>query len=207
MIPLLLALWSGPARAGEERGQVERPPVLEAQGGCELWRGVAHGNDPSAQLEFELCPAEGGRLRGRMQWSSLESGSCVRKIDGISTGAGVHLVDLAIIEDHPQPGWHFCKADSYDFHLEGADRMVGTYDSEACNDHATVTLDRVHGNRVVDEGNAVAKRLERARAEEEERGGWLACASTGGAGGGGVLFAVGLALVRRRRRGARLMAA
>lgn len=124
--------------------RAERPPPLPAQAGCELWIGDASGNDPTVRLNARLCPAGDGRVTGLMQWSSLRSGWNVREVDGAWTPGGARLVmrDVRITEERPNPGWRFCAVDRWELARVG-DELRGEYRSQACSDHARVTLRRV----------------------------------------------------------------
>ncbi len=137
MIGLLWCVWA------VDR-VMPRPPPLEPRASCSLWKGTASGNDPSVQIELELC-GEAGALRGRVQWSSTRSGSNVRTIRGERDAEGLHLRDSAMTASNPAPGWRFCLIDRYDLRVVSPDRLVGRYRSVACRDAATLTLERVRG--------------------------------------------------------------
>jgi hypothetical protein len=120
---------------------LEHPPLLEAGEGCEKWLGGASGNDASIRLNMILCVKDGAAT-GYVQWSSLVSGWNVREIVGTVNGARVELRDTRIKEERPEPGWRFCTIDRWALTRDG-NRLDGTYDSEACTDHATVWFERI----------------------------------------------------------------
>ena len=136
IVVLVLVGWS--ARA---LGIEKHPDLLEGEKGCERWLGGSSGNDPSVRLNLVLC-REGPRVRGRVQWSSLLSGWNVREVIGAEEGDGVVMKDVRILEERPEPGWRFCVVDRWALRGDGR-RMEGTYDSQACNDHATVWFERM----------------------------------------------------------------
>lgn len=118
------------------------PPELD--GGtpeCTLWKGTVSGNDKTVRMMFRLCPSGGDDVSGTGQWSSKVSGYNVRKLSGrwLDGGKRLELRDEAVIEQHPEPGWQFCAIDRYDLTRSG-NELTGTYDSRACNDHATVNV-------------------------------------------------------------------
>ena len=120
-----------------------RPPLLEAEEGCDLWRGVASGNDPSVRVELRLC-REGQEISGELQWSSEESGWNRREIRGRWTSdTDMRLEDVRFIENRPNYQWRFCHIDIYQLRQYGADELVGTYRSNRCDDSARVNLRRV----------------------------------------------------------------
>lgn len=121
-----------------------RPEPLRPGEGCERWTGNASGNDPTVQLDLELCPHADGRT-GRLQWSSLRSGWNIRAVKGrwSEDGQSLTLSDQRIVEDKPQPGWRFCVIDRYALTRRGPDQLQGTYHSKACSDEASVSLRRV----------------------------------------------------------------
>jgi hypothetical protein len=127
--------------AGRARAAVDYPPELDGGDDCTLWRGTVSGNDATVRMMFRLCPAGGDNVAGTAQWSSKVSGYNVRKLSGrwLDHGARLELHDEAVIEQHPEPGWRFCVIDRYDL-ARHADELSGTYDSRACNDHATVKV-------------------------------------------------------------------
>lgn len=123
------------------------PPELD--GGtpeCTLWKGTVSGNDKTVRMMFRLCPAGGDDVSGTGQWSSKVSGYNVRRLSGrwLEQGKRLELRDEAVVEQHPEPGWQFCAIDRYDLVRTGND-LTGTYDSRACNDHATVKVTLVGG--------------------------------------------------------------
>lgn len=118
------------------------PPELD--GGtpeCTLWKGTVSGNDTTVRMMFRLCPSGGDEVGGTGQWSSRVSGYNVRKLSGrwLDGGKRLELRDEAVVEQHPEPGWQFCTIDRYDLTRTG-NELTGTYDSRACNDHATVKV-------------------------------------------------------------------
>lgn len=142
LVLLLLLVLVGPPRAVA----VERPPRLVPQSGCELWVGRASGNDPSMQIELELCPQADGRLIGSLQWSSTLSGWNVRDLHGHyeADGRALSLSDDRVRAERPAPGWMFCTVDLYTLERAG-DHLSGRYHSSACTDDGTMSLDRVTG--------------------------------------------------------------
>jgi hypothetical protein len=134
-IIVAVVMWPSLAAA------LEHPPPLPEEAGCERWLGGAKANDPSIRLNLILCNRN-GVASGHVQWSSLESGWNVREITGTITDTQVVLRDVRIVEEKPQPGWRFCTIDRWELTRNG-NRLEGTYDSAACNDHATVWFDRM----------------------------------------------------------------
>ncbi len=134
---LIVPFLVGPPRAVA----VERPPPLAPPTGCELWVGRASGNDPSTQIELQLCPQADGSVAGALQWSSTVSGWNVRDVSGRlqPDGTTLFLRDDRVREERPEPGWRFCTVDRYTLARSG-DRMTGRYHSTACRDDGTVTL-------------------------------------------------------------------
>ncbi|MCA9489298.1 MAG: hypothetical protein KC621_05230 [Myxococcales bacterium] len=130
--------------ADQEREQVERPPALQPEAGCSLWRGTAAGNDPSTLLELEIC-GPGGALTGRLQWSSTTSGHNTRTVRGSLDASTVTLADVAMPVSAPAPGWRFCTIDQYTLARTSPDALDGHYASRSCNDRAEVHLTRVSG--------------------------------------------------------------
>jgi hypothetical protein len=122
---------------------VERPPPLAAQSGCELWIGRASGNDPSWQVELELCPRADNTVSGSLQWSSTVSGWNTRTISGRFEQGGAVLImrDERITAERPEPGWMFCTVDRYTL-SRSRDQMQGRYHSGACRDDGTISLAR-----------------------------------------------------------------
>jgi hypothetical protein len=135
------------AAAATTASAADHPPELDGGPDCTLWRGTVSGNDATVRMMFRLCPGGGDTIAGTGQWSSKVSGYNVRKLSGrwLDQGARLELRDEAVIEQHPQPGWRFCKIDRYDLTRHG-DELTGTYDSRACNDHATVEVSLVPSN-------------------------------------------------------------
>lgn len=111
---------------------------------CELWRGDIHGNDPSAEISVRLC-TRGTRVVGAFSWSSHESGSDRRAIEGEWRNGGALFVgrDTAMLESHPLNGWTLCTADAYSLRRVSPDRLEGTYTSERCRDHGQLSMTRV----------------------------------------------------------------
>ncbi len=121
-----------------------RPPALEPQSGCELWRGTFSGNDPSVLVEARFCPNEQGGVTGLVQWSSLSSGYNVREVSGSREANGnLVLRDLRFRENRPKAAWHFCLIDKYSLAAEASDHLAGSYVPRACGDHARIDLRRV----------------------------------------------------------------
>jgi hypothetical protein len=87
---------------------VGRPPPLQAEAGCELWRGKFSGNDPSVMVEARLCSDQQGRVTGVVQWSSLKSGYNLREVEGLRAPNGdFSLYDVRFREYHPKFWWTF----------------------------------------------------------------------------------------------------
>jgi len=129
---------------GSQSADIGRPPPLQAAAGCELWRGTFSGNDPSVMVEARLCSDQQGHVSGLVQWSSLRSGYNLREIEGLRASDGnFSLYDKSFREYHPRFGWRFCLIDRYSLTREGAERLVGSYVSHACQDDAQVDLNRV----------------------------------------------------------------
>ena len=111
---------------------------------------------PSAQRrQRNAAPPARANARGTMpprstangtEWESPRSGVSVRLVEGSwdSATGELTLRDVSIEVDEPNPGWRFCTIDHYDLTLTDATagRLEGTYFSEACNDLATVELQR-----------------------------------------------------------------
>ena len=121
-----------------------RPEPLEPKPGCEKWHGQAGGNDPTVELDVQLCPVPKG-VTGETQWSSLRSGWSVRAVEGSwsADGQTLALRDVGFNQSKPNPGWRFCLIDHYDLKRVGSDELDGKYRSDACNDSAWVKLKRV----------------------------------------------------------------
>ncbi|MEM9192685.1 MAG: hypothetical protein AAGF12_26160 [Myxococcota bacterium] len=137
LLAVLIASAWFPARAAEAR-----PPLLEAEEGCELWLGTASGNDPSVRVNLRLCGE--AEVTGQFQWSSTESGWNLRSVAGQWSGDTLIARDTGILQEAPRPGWRFCEVDRYELRRTG-DQLVGTYRSEACSDRAEMRLTRVAG--------------------------------------------------------------
>lgn len=122
---------------------VERPPRLAPASGCELWIGTASGNDPSTQIELQLCPQPDASVSGSLQWSSTMSGWNLRDVSGRydASGAELTLRDDRIRAQRPETGWRFCNVDRYTLRRDG-DRLRGRYHSTACHDDGTLDLTR-----------------------------------------------------------------
>lgn len=146
IVYVVLALIVPFVVGGRHAIAVERPPPLATPSGCELWVGRASGNDPSTQLELQLCPQPDGSVAGALQWSSTVSGWNVRDVSGRvqPDGTTLFLRDDRVREERPEPGWRFCTVDRYTLARSG-DRMTGRYHSAACQDDGTITL-RLSGN-------------------------------------------------------------
>ncbi len=108
---------------------------------CETWRGDIHGNDPSAEITVRLCTLD-GHVTGTFAWSSHESGSDRRSIEGDWRNDGALFVgrDTAMLEAHPLHGWTLCTADAYSLRRVSPDRLEGTYTSERCRDHGQLAM-------------------------------------------------------------------
>ncbi len=120
---------------------IGRPPPLEPQSGCELWRGTFSGNDPSVLVEARLCTDDQNQVSGVIQWSSLRSGYNIRQVVGRRDSTRRLLLhDVRFRDSRPRSGWRFCLINKYVLDPEGRDRLVGRYDSAACSDHARVDL-------------------------------------------------------------------
>ena len=142
-LSILLLATGTPAAANA----AERPPLPEAAAGCERFVGTSSGNDPSVRLVLLLCErddvsADGEDFGGQVQWSSLRSGWSLRDVAGRRIEGGIELHDVRIVEQAPEPGWHFCTVDVWDLQANG-DRLDGTYRSAACRDSAEVHLTRM----------------------------------------------------------------
>lgn len=138
VVLLAMVVWPDVAHAA-----AKRPPPLADQDGCEHYRGTSSGNDPSVRLDVLICPHEdgtAGKVQGQVQWSSTLSGWNLRDIDGSWSGDALKLRDLAITEQKPESGFRFCTIDVYALKQESDGKLSGTYDSEACDDHATLEL-------------------------------------------------------------------
>lgn len=140
-VGLLVVSALAPAGA---RATADRPKPLPDQDGCDHYRGTASGNDPSVRFDVVLCPdpsdADGGKVQGKVQWSSLLSGWNLRRVEGRWRGDTLVLRDLEIIEERPEGGFYFCTIDRYALERGADGSLAGRYDSEACRDHAKVTL-------------------------------------------------------------------
>ena len=146
-LAVVSSLAPGAAFAQTIQEQAARPPPLPPEPGCDLWRGVVSGNDPSVLVELRLCSA-GERVQGVLQWSSTLSGWNRRSLEGSWDAGHARLTmrDLAILEERPQPGWRFCSVDHYDLAQSTPGTLGGTYDSAACSDHATMSLQLISTN-------------------------------------------------------------
>ena len=210
-----------------------RPDPLAAEAGCERYVGIPIGaNDTSQRFELILCPdpdpADPGRLRSTVQTSSLVSGWSKRRGSGRwdADGQTLRLVDEEFLDNRPEPDWMFCLIDALTLTRSESGGLQGSYVSYACDDRATLMLERLAADAVLDEaGSAPAdssgpasdprpepsakdepsERDEPARdpAPEPSRG--CACAVSPGPSAPGLLGIVGLGLaglgLRRRRRG------
>jgi hypothetical protein len=123
---------------------IGRPPPIQAQNGCELWRGTFSGNDPSVLVEVRLCTDTQGRVTGIVQWSSLKSGFNEREVTGIRDATGdLQLHDLRFLQYRPKFLWRFCLIERYSLNSDGPDHLVGSYESQACKDNAQIDLSRI----------------------------------------------------------------
>jgi hypothetical protein len=127
----------------DTRHQSERPELLPAKEGCEVWIGKAYGNDPTIRMQLRLCP-DGEAVTGEVQWSSLTSGWNLREVKGKWDEAHKNLLlkDVAIIENQPVDGWKFCLIDNY-YLTKNGQFLRGTYSSESCKDRAMVDLKNI----------------------------------------------------------------
>ena len=117
---------------------------LKPQKDCELWVGSASGNDPSVRVELQLCPRGDGGLAGELQWSSSKSGWNRRAVSGgyrNESKSAITLKDERFIENQPNWPWRFCLIDEYRLTRTGQ-TLSGEYDSAACRDHATLSLQK-----------------------------------------------------------------
>jgi hypothetical protein len=121
----------------------DRPPPLKEQRGCEVWYGTFSGNDPTVLVEARLCNDSQGAVGGVVQWSSLRSGYNIREVSGMRDAAGrLMLHDTQFMVNRPMNGWQFCLIDSYVLAPQGGGEIIGSYESVACNDYASVDLHR-----------------------------------------------------------------
>ena len=143
------ALAPCPSTGGPASRWNRGPPAVQAQNGCELWRGTFSGNDPSVLVEARLCTDRQGRVTGILQWSSLASGFNEREVAGIRDATGdFELHDLNFRQYHPKFLWKFCLIDRYTLNSDGPDHLVGNYESEACSDNAQIDLSLIAGATV-----------------------------------------------------------
>ncbi|MEZ4390761.1 MAG: hypothetical protein R3A48_06655 [Polyangiales bacterium] len=119
-----------------------RPPPLQRSARCEVWEGTISGNDPTAQASMQVCREGGARVTGVFLWSSLQSGWNRRAFEGewSDDGQTLTLRDTRMIESHPLNGWLLCTADRYVLRRAAATRLDGTYDSDGCTDHGTLSM-------------------------------------------------------------------
>ncbi len=144
VLVLFGAFASSSQGSNAESESVVRPPPLEAQKGCDLWRGKFSGNDPTVSVDARLCTDPAGHVEGLVQWSSLRSGYNVREVAGIRDAHGdFSLYDTGFREYRPQSSWTFCLIDRYILNPQGPDRLSGNYVSHACLDNAQIELSRV----------------------------------------------------------------
>jgi MYXO-CTERM domain-containing protein len=118
-----------------------RPDPLQAETGCDHYRGTPIGaNDSTQQFELMVCTTPNG-IRAKVQTSSLVSGWSVRQSVGgwDATGQVLTLRETEVLESRPEPGWHFCLIDSIVLE-KTANGLSGTYVSEACQDRAQLEL-------------------------------------------------------------------
>ena len=147
--PAVLPSPPAPQLVVPPAGGIRRPPPVQAQNGCELWRGTFSGNDPSVLVEARLCTDTQGRVTGVVQWSSLKSGFNEREVAGIRDAArDIELHDLSFLQYHPKFLWKFCLIDRYTLDTDGPDHLVGSYESQACSDNAQMNLRRISGATV-----------------------------------------------------------
>lgn len=189
-----------------------RPPPLAAAGGCELWVGDIHGNDPSAEITVQIC-SDGDVVTGTFLWSSLESGWDRRTFEGRwgADRATLAARDTAMLEVHPLNGWRLCTADRYDLRRVSPTRLEGTYESASCHDHGNLAMNLREGSSVgpmlpiAPSPGAYTRGTTRTRLWER-----LSCSAsphgrTAPSPFAGVALAAGLTVgvARRRRRGPR----
>ena len=137
-VALSILLW--PAIA---IGAAKRPPPLADQDDCTHYNGTSSGNDPSVRLDVLLCAHEdgtAGKVQGQVQWSSTLSGWNLRSVEGTRTGDALKMRDLEITQQKPESGFRFCTIDEYALKRQADGKLVGTYDSAECRDHATLEL-------------------------------------------------------------------
>jgi MYXO-CTERM domain-containing protein len=149
-LSLVLAVTSVASAQGfVQQRDPRRPPPLAAAGGCELWVGDIHGNDPSAEITVQLC-SDGDAVTGTFLWSSLESGWDRRTLEGRwgADRATLTAHDTAMLEVHPLNGWRLCTADRYDLHRVSPTRLEGTYESASCHDHGNLAMNLREGSSV-----------------------------------------------------------
>lgn len=210
---LALGIWAiaGSALAQGAVQDVAPRHALEpvADEVCELWRGDIHGNDPSAEISVRLCTRD-GRVTGTFAWSSRESGSDRRAIEGEWRNGGALFVgrDAAMLEAHPLHGWTLCTADAYSLRRVSPDRLEGTYTSERCRDHGQLAMTRVPTPAAKPDATPLAVAPAPATAARAARVSFhttaARCSATPGVPStpGAWVFALGavLAAVSRRRR-------
>lgn len=190
---VLFWLFASVAHAQGTIQRVRRPPPLEQQPRCELYRGTASGNS-DALIELRLCPLDGGAVQGTHQWSSETSGWSQRAVEGRWEGDRFVAREVRFIENRPAEGWRFCLIDRYELTRAG-DRLAGTFVSEACTDRGTFDLTRV--------SEAVPppppRAPPRAREEEPERAFGCAAAPRDSDAPPIALVAIAAVLLARRR--------
>ena len=84
-----------------------RPDPLQAESGCDHYRGTPIGaNDSTQQFELMVCTTPGG-IRAKVQTSSLVSGWSVRQSVGSWDAAGqvLTLSETHFLDSRPEPGW------------------------------------------------------------------------------------------------------
>lgn len=133
---LLLCMLPAHAHAG-----ALRPDPLQAESGCDYYRGTPIGaNDSTQQFEVMLCTTPEG-VRAKVQTSSLVSGWSVRQAVGnwSPDGEVVTLNETHFLESRPEPGWRFCLIDV--IVLEKSPQgLSGSYRSIECDDRAQLEL-------------------------------------------------------------------
>jgi hypothetical protein len=144
-VALAAAALSAVGCGGGMSGMPKAPPLV-SHPGCSLWSGTISGNDPEAHIELEICPLEPGsrEVMGRVQFTSERSGWSVREVEGAFTDDGLlELHEWQFDVYAPEFGWMFCLIDDYELRRSGPRKMVGSYESKACDDRAKVKLVRV----------------------------------------------------------------
>jgi hypothetical protein len=110
-------------------------------GTCRAYEGGVSGNDPDARTTLVLCRAD-DRVYGRLRTegrSGVSVGEVVGELD--EDGRTLSLVGIDALVNEPNPGWMFCYDDVYALRWDpSAQRLSGTYRSEACDDTGTLIV-------------------------------------------------------------------